>query len=68
MGVATVEFDTGYSVAFQANRGPNEQKKNRQTVYGSVCLYCRYGNPPERGHSHCELPTAANPSINQTLF
>ena len=63
-----VEFSTGYSVAFQANRGQNEQILNRRTVYGSVCLYRRYGGPPGRGRFHCELPTAANPSVNKTLY
>ena len=62
-----VEFSSGYSVAFQANRGPNEQI-NRQTVYGSVRLYRRYGGPPGRGRFCCELPTAANLSVNQTLY
>ena len=63
-----VEFDTdGYSVAFQANRGPKEQIDS-QTVYGSVRLYRRYSGPPGRGRFRCELPTAANPSVNQTLY
>ena len=49
------------------NRGPNEVI-NRQTVYGSVRLYHRYSNPPGRGRFRCELPSAANPSVNQTLY
>ena len=57
----------GSSPAFQANRGPNEEI-NGQTVYGSVRLYRRYSTPPERGRFHCELPSMANPSVNQILY
>ena len=58
--------DNGYSVAFQVNRGPNEVIDNR-TVYGSVRLYRRYSSPPGRGRFRCELPSAADSSINQIL-
>ena len=60
-----VEFG-GSAAAFQANRGQNE-KIDGQTVYGSVRLYHRY-SPPERGRFRCELPSMANPSVNQTLY
>ena len=60
-----VEFG-GFAAAFQANRGPNE-KIDEQTVYGSVRLYRRYSTP-ERGRFRCELPSMANPSVNQTLY
>ena len=59
--------DTVNSAAFQANRGPNEEI-NGQTVYGSVRLYRRYSTPPERGRFYCELPSAAEPSVNQRLY
>ena len=62
---STVGFDTGSSIAFQANRGPNEEI-NGQTVYGSVRLYRRW-TPPERGRFHCELPSAADSNVNQIL-
>ena len=64
--VGLTDNGSGYSVAFQVNRGPNEVIDGR-TVYGSVRLYHRYGAPPGRGRFHCELPSAANPSVNQTL-
>ena len=56
-----------YGTVFQTNRGPNEVINGR-TVYGSVRLYHRFGVPPGRGRFHCELPSAANPSVNQTLY
>ena len=54
------------NLAFRRNRGPNEMLNGRQ-FYGSVRLWRRF-TPPERGHFHCELPSAANPSVNQTLY
>ena len=56
----------GYNAAFRTNRGPNEVIAGRQ-FYGSVRLFHRY-TPPERGRFHCELPSAANPNVNQTLY
>ena len=61
-----VGFDTRGDPAYQANRGPNEEI-NGQTVYGSVRLYRRW-TPRDEGHFHCELPSAANPTVNQTLY
>ena len=52
---------------FLANRGPNEVI-NQQKIYGSVRLFRRFSTPPEKGRFHCELPNAANPSVNQTLY
>ena len=57
----------GSGAAFQANRGANEEI-NGQTVYGSVRLWRRYSGAPGRGRFYCELPSAANPSVNQTLY
>ena len=62
-----VGFDMEINGQFQANRGPNEII-NGQTVYGSVRLYRRYGRPPGKGHFRCELPSTADPSVNQTLY
>ena len=61
-----VGFDA-WGAAFLANRGPNEIINGRQ-FYGSVRLYRRYSYPPERGRFRCELPSAANPNVNQTLY
>ena len=61
-----VEFDPRTPVTFWANRGPSEEM-NRQ-VYGSVRLFRRYGLPPGRGRFRCELPNAADPTVNQTLY
>ena len=61
-----VGFD-GRSTEYRVNRGANEEI-NGQTVYGSVRLYRRFSNAPERGRFRCELPSAANPSVNQTLY
>ena len=66
----TVVLETGsdrFIPRFQVNRGPNEVI-NGQTVYGSVRLFRRFGNVPGRGRFRCELPNAANPSVNQTLY
>ena len=61
-----VQFDTdGRNRAFRRNRGANEVIGGRQ-VYGSIRLFRRF-SPPERGRFRCELPSAANPTVNQTL-
>ena len=62
-----VGFDTGFSAAYLANRGVNEETFG-QTVYGSVRLYRRFSGSSDRGRFRCELPSAANPSVNQTLY
>lgn len=51
---------------FRRTRGPNEVMTDRQ-FYGSVRLF-RQGSPPERGRFRCELPNAANPFVNQTIY
>ena len=55
------------TVRFQVNRGPNELLSNGTQIYGSVRLFRRY-SPPQRGRFRCELPNAANPSVDQTLY
>ena len=57
----------GYSFAFRANRGPNEVRNGRQ-FYGSIRLFSQFSNPPEKGRFRCELPSAGDPSANQTLY
>ena len=52
---------------FRVNRGPNELLSNGAQVNGSVRLYRRY-SPTQRGRFRCELPNAANPSVNQILY
>ena len=52
---------TGIQI-FYSNRGPNEQGFN-----GSVRIFRRY-TPPERGRFRCELPSAADPNVNQILY
>ena len=61
---SVVQFDAE-GTTYRANRGPNEEIGERQ-FYGSVCLFRRY-TPTQRGRYCCELPSAANPSVNQTL-
>ena len=39
-----------------------------QQFYGSVRLYYKWSNPPRKGRFHCDLPSANNPSVNQTLY
>ena len=51
---------------FRVNRGPNEVIDGSQ-FYGSVRLYHHY-TPPQRGRFRCELPNAADPSVNQILY
>ena len=53
-------------VTFLINRGPNGVVNGRQ-FYGSVRLFRRWSNP-ERGHYRCELPSAADPNVYQTLY
>ena len=65
--VVQFEIDITYrNKAFRRNRGPNKIVNGRQ-FYGSVRLFRRW-RPPERGRFRCELPSAANPSVNQTLY
>ena len=60
-----VEFGGG--TQFLVNRGPNEVIGEQQ-FNGSVHLFCRFSGAPERGRFRCELPSTANPSVNQTLY
>lgn len=62
----TVQYAV-WGFTFRRNRGPNEVRNGRQ-FYGSVRLYRRFSRPPERGSFHCELPSAADPTINQILY
>ena len=62
----TVQYDV-WGSTFRRNRGANEVRDGHQ-FYGSVRLYRRYNRPPERGRFRCELPNAADPSVNQTLY
>ena len=52
--------------AFHSNRGPNEERIGQQ-FYGSVRIFRRY-TPPQRGRFRCELPSAADPNVTQTLY
>ena len=61
-----VEFSANLP-RFLANRGPNEVI-NGQQFYGSVRLFRRFSNIPERGRFRCELPSAANPSVDQIIY
>ena len=47
------------SVGHGANDGTNQ---------GSVRLFHRYGSPSGRGCFRYELPSAANPSVNQIIY
>ena len=62
---ATVGFGDG--TQFLVNRGPNEVI-NGQQFNGSVRLFRRFSAAPERGRFRCEIPNAANPSVNQILY
>ena len=53
--------------SFLTNRGPNEVRNGTQ-FNGSVRLFRRWGNPPERGRFRCELPSAADPNTTQILY
>ena len=62
-----VEFDGfPFNTIFRANRGQNEVRDGRQ-FYGSVRLWRRF-TPTERGRFRCEIPSAANPNVSQTLY
>ena len=66
-GTRVHDFDPSGSTRFLINRGPNEIINGRQ-FYGSVRLFRRWSGVPERGRFHCELPSAANPSVNQIIY
>ena len=61
------DFDPSGRTRFLVNRGPNEIINGRQ-FYGSVRLFRRFSAIPERGRFYCELPSAANPSVNQIVY
>ena len=63
------DVDPEYRVrTFRTNRGDFEMLDNgQQIINGSVRLFRRF-SPPERGRFRCELPSAANPIVNQTLY
>ena len=61
-----VELDSSIT-RFLVNRGPNEII-NGQQFKGSVRLFRTYSAISERGRFHCELPSAADPSVNQTIY
>ena len=61
-----VELANGAS-RLLVNRGPNEVINGEQ-FNGSVRLFRRYSNIPQRGRFRCELPNAANPSVNQIIY
>ena len=63
--VPTVNLSNLYhGSAFQRNRGPHEVNDGLQ-FYGSVRLFRRWSNPPERGRFRCEIPSAADPNVTQ---
>ena len=49
----------------------SEQRSNEiingQQFYGSVRLFHRFSDVPERGRFRCELPNTANPSTDLTI-
>ena len=45
-----------------------QRSKYGQQFNGSVRLFHRFSAVPERGRFRCELPSAANPSVNQILY
>ena len=61
-----IDGSEGRGANFRSNRGPNAII-NGQQFYGSVHLWRRY-TPPERGRFRCELPSAADPNVNQILY
>ena len=65
-GTRVAEGSYGGGRQFLVFRGPNEVIDGSQ-FYGSVRLYRRY-TPLERGRFRCELPNAADPGVNQTLY
>ena len=66
-GTRVGEFVSDRSTRFLVNRGPNEVV-NGQQFNGSVRLFRRFSNIPQRGRFHCEIPNNATPSINQILY
>ena len=62
-----IGFGSGRTTRFVVNRGPNEVI-NGQQFNGSVRLFRGVSGVPERGRFHCELPNAADPSVNQILY
>ena len=60
-----IVFDAG-GATFRRNRIPNGLFYGPM-VCGAIQLW-RRGIPPERGRFKCEIPSAANPTVNQTLY
>ncbi len=57
-----------HATRFLVNRGQNEDILDGENFNGSVRLFRRFSAVPERGRFYCELPSAADPSVNQTLY
>ena len=62
-----VPFNNSNLATFQANKGPNEVI-NGQQFLGSVRFWRQYSRPPGRGRFYCELPSAADPNVNQIFY
>ena len=63
----TTEVGFGGGTWFLVNRGPNEVINGEQ-FNGSVCLFRKFSGVQERGRFCCELPSAADPSVNHVLY
>ena len=62
-GARVGEFSGG--TRFMVNRGPNEVIDGQQ-FNGSVRLFRRFSDVPQRGRFRCELPNAAG--VDQNLY
>ena len=66
-GSTVDDFVPGTATRFLVNRGPNEVI-GQQQFYGSVRLFRRFSAVLERGRFRCELPGAADPNTDLTLY
>ena len=65
-GGTNVESASG-AARFMVNRGPNEVIHGQQ-FNGSVRLFRSFSAVTGRGRFYCELPSAANPSTDLTIY
>ena len=65
-GTTAIGFGS-HGAQFLVNRGPYENI-NGQQFNGSVRLFRRFSAVPQRGRFRCELPSAADPNTDLTLY
>ena len=57
-----------YLLGFQAQVDMCTSLHETDGVERTAEYWCQFSQPSGRGWFHCKIPSAANPSVNQTLY